>query len=82
MVELCSPAAKATREKRWVHPGLSWVEVQAAAVKIDGGFEIFHVSKATHTTFDRRDLAVHALRNRIEVPPRLVDSESPYVMIA
>jgi hypothetical protein len=48
-----------------VHPGLSWVEVQAAAVKIDGGFEIFHGSKATHTTFDRHDLAVYALRNRI-----------------
>ena len=48
-----------------VHPGLSWVDVDSAAVKVDRCLEIFHVAVASDSSFDRHDLAVHAFSNGI-----------------
>ena len=50
-----------TEGKGWVHPGLSWVEIESTAVKEDRGLEILDVAEPTDPTLDRHDLAVHSL---------------------
>jgi|GEM_PF-1582689 len=52
-------------EKLKVHLGLVWVEIESTAVEIDGGLEVLSVSVAADATFDRHDLAVHALGHRV-----------------
>jgi hypothetical protein len=48
-----------------VHPALSWVEVETAAVEKDGGLEVFPVSVATHSALDSHDLAVDSFGHRV-----------------
>ena len=52
----------------WVHLGLSWVEIESTAVKVDRCFEVLTVSVAADTSLDRHDLAVEAFSNGIGDP--------------
>ena len=51
-----------------VHLGLSWVEIESTAVKVDRCFEVLTVSVAADTSLDRHDLAVEAFSNGIGDP--------------
>ena len=51
-----------------VHLGLSWVEIESTAVKVDRCFEVLAVSVAADTSLDRHDLAVEAFSNGIGDP--------------
>ena len=53
-------------------PGLSWIQVQATAVKIDRHLDVLPVPVAADSTFDRHDPAVHRFGNRIGDPVRAV----------
>jgi hypothetical protein len=50
-----------------VHPGSSRVELEATAVKIDGGPKVFSVSVATDTPLDRHDLAIDSFGDSVRV---------------
>ena len=54
--------------KKSVHLGLSWVEIESTAVKVDRCFEVLTVSVAADTSLDRHDLAVEAFSNGIGDP--------------
>ncbi len=41
------------------------MEVEAAAVEVDGGLEVLLVTEAAGHAFDRHDLAVEALGHRV-----------------
>ena len=49
------------RGKR-VHPVLSWVKLESAAVKEDRRLEVLSIAKSADTTLDGHDLAVHSFR--------------------
>ena len=55
-----------------VHPGLSWVEVEATAVEIDRCFEVFTITIAADSTFDGHDFAVHPFGNCIRNSMRAI----------
>lgn len=38
-----------------VHPGLSWVEMESAAIELDDNLEAFATTVATHASFDEHD---------------------------
>ena len=44
-----------------VLPGILWVEAQAAAIEVDGGFEILDIPEIFRSSLDGHDLAVQAL---------------------
>ena len=51
-----------------VHPGLSWVEIESAAVEVDGCLEVFDVSIASDASFYGHDLAVDSFGHGIGDP--------------
>lgn len=53
-----------------VHPALSRVEIQSAAVKQHSRFEVFDVAIASSSSFDRHDFAVDPFGHRIGDPVR------------
>ena len=55
-----------------VHLGLSWVQVETAAVEIDRSLEVLAVAIASHTTFDRHDFAVDAFSDCVSYTVRAV----------
>ena len=46
-------------------PGLAWVQIESAAVEVDGCFEVLGIAEAAGHALDLLDLAVEPLAHRV-----------------
>jgi hypothetical protein len=67
-----SEATETGTTKIWVHPALSWVEIQSTAVEQYSRFEVFDVAIASRSSLNRHDLTVDPFIHRIGDPVRTV----------